>query len=107
MRIVIIKLAHEKSTMGGEMLDIDDMSYAVSGEEFRADIRFLDVKPFGHHGWGSLSLTKEQFDALDPAVPYELAIGQVPPALHFQHCYMCGAVLDKPQDGICKSCIPF
>lgn len=107
MRIVVVKLSHEKSTEVGVMLDPGELNYVHPAEEFRAEIRYLDPKPFNYHAYGTLALTREQFDALQPATPYELVLGDIPPVIHFQHCYMCGSVLAKPDDQICKSCIPF
>ena len=108
MRIVIVKLSHEKATNCGEVLDIGDMSYARLGEECRAEIRYLDLKPFDSYAYGNLSLTPDQFNALDPARIYELNIAPIPPALFFDHCQTCDNLLpDNQHTGTCDGCIPF
>lgn len=105
MRIVIVKLSHERATDCGELLDITDMRFARLGEEFRAEIRYLDLKPFDSPAFGNLSLTAAEFYALDPATAYELTIGPIPPKMFFGHCTQCdGLVPNNSHDTVCGNC---
>jgi len=110
LRIVIVKLSHERATDCGELLDVTDMRYANLGEEYRADIRYLDLKPFDSLAFGSLSLTAAEFYSLDPAVAYELSINPIAPKMLFGFCSQCDNHVTNPRDTLCETCgndIPF
>jgi len=108
LRIVIVKLSHERATDCGELMDVGNIDLARLGEEYRAEIRFLDLKPFDSYGFGSLCLSAADFYALDPAKAYELTIAPITPALFFGYCHTCDAlVAEEDHSGICDGCIPF
>jgi hypothetical protein len=76
MRIVFSKLTHEKShSLDGVVKETAGLT--ATGEEFRADIRYLDISPFGFEAFGSVTLTKEQFESITPGKIYDLSIVEI------------------------------
>lgn len=73
MKIVIVKLIHERSKdFGGSELGVP------TGESYRLEGRTLDVRPFGFEGFASLDIAEEIFDSLTVGEIYEVDIRQHP-----------------------------